>query len=275
MLSIASDYAAEAGNPEPNLRKIAEHGFTHLHWCHHWDSDFLYSSHEIAQIHNWLSELGLTLIDLHASKGQEKQYVSAREYERLSGVELVANRINMTADLGGDAIVLHPPKISDDPVESRSMWDSTWKSLDSLVPVAESRNIRIAFENLVAASFPIVEQIIAKYGNKYVGLCYDSGHGNIAASAGSKLENLIKLCNSIYAVHLHDNDATFDQHKIPFMGTIDWNLVMSVLANSSYKKPISMEISMKKSGYTDEDLFLNDSFAAGQKLTDMLFAKRG
>ena len=32
-----------------------------------------------------------------------------------------------------------------------------------------------------------------------------------------------KFKNRIFAVHLHDNDQSDDQHLLPFDGTIDWN----------------------------------------------------
>ena len=71
-LSVTSDYAADRGCPEPYLRRIAEAGFTHIHWCHQWNTDFLYSGWEIAQVEQWLKELGLTLLDLHAATARRR-----------------------------------------------------------------------------------------------------------------------------------------------------------------------------------------------------------
>ena len=65
-LSLTTDYATDTGNPEPYLKRIAEAGFSHVHWCHHWNTDFLYSPYEIAQIAEWLDDFGLRLLDLHA-----------------------------------------------------------------------------------------------------------------------------------------------------------------------------------------------------------------
>lgn len=104
MLSITSDYASGTGSPEPYLKRIAGAGFSHVHWCHHWHSDFIYSDHEIDQIARWMGEYGVKLNDLHASAGIEKFWISAREYERLAGVELVKNRIHMAARLSSDVI---------------------------------------------------------------------------------------------------------------------------------------------------------------------------
>lgn len=71
-LAITSDYVESTGCPEPYLRQITEAGFSHVHWCHHWNGDFVYSTHEVEQIASWLDEFGLQLLDLHASQGREK-----------------------------------------------------------------------------------------------------------------------------------------------------------------------------------------------------------
>ena len=94
-IALNTDILRSTGSPEPYLRLIAEAGFTHLHWCHQWNTDFLYSSHEIAQLKKWLKQYGLKLLDIHGSAGMEKVWFSPEEYRRKSGVELVLNRIVM------------------------------------------------------------------------------------------------------------------------------------------------------------------------------------
>ncbi len=100
-LSVTTDFFKSRGEPQSDLKAIAEAGFTDVHWCHQWNTDFLYSKWEIDQIGQWLQEYNLRLLDLHGSIGQEKSWSSPAEYERQSGLELVRNRIAMTAQLGG------------------------------------------------------------------------------------------------------------------------------------------------------------------------------
>ena len=47
-IAINTDILSSTGDPEMILRLIAEAGFTHLHWCHHWASDFAYCEYEWA-----------------------------------------------------------------------------------------------------------------------------------------------------------------------------------------------------------------------------------
>ena len=66
-VSIATDFNGSTGKPGKSMRQIAEAGFTHLHWCHQWCTDYLYSDSEIEQIGNWMKEFGLKLLDIHGS----------------------------------------------------------------------------------------------------------------------------------------------------------------------------------------------------------------
>jgi len=262
MLSITTDYAQDTGDPSPYLRRIAEAGFSHIHWCHQWNTDFLYSRWEIEQIQKWLDEYGLRLLDLHGSVGPEKNWASPEEYRRLAGVELVRNRIEMTARLAGDVVIMHVPADPDSaPVR---------RSLDELEPCARERNVRLALEN---GHFEAIGKLLSEYDPQYAGLCYDSGHGN--ARAGG-LDHLESLKGRLISVHLHDNDGTGDQHKPLFTGTVDWGRLARIMAESAYAKCASMELSMRNAGFEDEMEFLRKAFEAGTAFARMIEeARRG
>jgi sugar phosphate isomerase/epimerase len=268
MLSMTSDYAADTGCPGPYLQRIAEAGFTHVHWCHHWSTDFLYADSEMEQIARWFSEFGLGLTDLHASAGQEKGWASRREYERLAGVELVKNRIDMAARLGADVIILHLPASPDAPEARGAFWERVWQSLDALRRPAHEAGVRIALEN---GNFSNIEQVLVRYDDSYVGLCYDSGHGHLAPDGLDRLE---RLKGRLISIHLHDNDGLTDQHKIPFTGTIDWPRLIRIIAASAYTKWVSLETTTRHAGIADEADFLAQAHQAAGKLAEMIEAIR-
>jgi len=260
MLSITTDYANDTGNPSPYLKRIADAGFSHIHWCHHWNTDFLYSKWEIEQIGKWLKAYGLQLLDLHASAGNEKDWASSQEYQRLAGVELVKNRIEMTSYLSADVAIMHVPAAPDSvPVR---------KSLDVLEPFAKERNVRIAIEN---GNFEAISKLLSEYSPEYVGLCYDAGHGNMGADGLAHLE---ALKDRLISVHLHDNDGTSDQHKLPFSGTVDWERLARIMAESAYTKCVSMEVIMARMGIEDEGVFLAEAFETGTKFSKMIAKER-
>jgi sugar phosphate isomerase/epimerase len=255
-LSLTTDYAADTGDPSPCLRAIAEHGFTHVHWCHHWNTDFVYARPEVDQIKRWLDEYGLKVLDLHGSSGREKSWASPVEWARLAGVELVRNRIDMVSRLGGDVVIMHLPA---DPGSAPLM-----RSLDELRGYAVARGVCIALEN---GSFDAIEHVLSVHGPEYVGLCYDSGHGNHIPDG---LERLDAVKSRLISVHLHDNDGTEDLHNPLFSGTLDWIALARILSESAYKKPVSMEVTMGLSGIEDEEEFLMTAFRTGRQFTKMI-----
>ena len=266
-LSLTTDYAAGTGCPEPYLRRIAGAGFTHVHWCHQWNTDFAYDECEVRQIEAWLRELGLCLTDLHGSAGPEKNWCSTVEYERQAGVELVKNRVRMTHVLGGDVVIMHIPAEPQSATEAGPYWERLRRSLDEVEVEARRRGVRIALENLTCqGTFDTIETLLSLYGPEYLGLCYDAGHGNVTGDGLTRLEDLKER---LISVHLHDNDASGDQHLLPFGGTVEWGLLMRLIDESAYAKPLSFEVAIRGHADMAEADFLARAHQAGLRLERM------
>ena len=110
-----------------------------------------------------------------------------------------------------------------------------------------------------------------RFSADYVGLCYDSGHGNLEARG---LDDLERHKDRLISLHLHDNDGSSDQHKLPFTGTVDWKRLSGIIAASSYPKCMSFETTMRNMGTEDEAEFLAAAFEAGTRLADMVERNR-
>jgi sugar phosphate isomerase/epimerase len=261
---MCSDYAQSRGNAEPYLRKIAEAGFDGIQWIHQWNTDFIYTAPEVRQIEKWLKSFGLKMFDLHATDGVEKRWYSETEYEREGGVEIVRNRVEMTATLGGSVVVMHIPRLIP---ENHGMWQQLRRSIDELEGFCAKRKIRIAIENLFHDEFNGIIELMDNYAPDYLGICYDSGHGNMG---GGGLGHLAKLADRLIAVHLHDNNGFDDQHKPLFSGTIDWQRLASIIASSSYRGALTLETGIRNSGIADEALFLRQEHDAVMRLAAMI-----
>jgi sugar phosphate isomerase/epimerase len=217
-----------------------------------------------------MDQFGLSVLNLHASAGQEKVWGDLREYVRLSGVDLVMNRIQMAADLHSDVVILHLPN----PPEGQNSLDSEftsqcYRSMDTLIQFARSRNVRIALENMAWDDYLLLDALLTRYSPDVLGFCFDSGHANMGMNGLKELE---PRKERLMAVHLHDNDGKNDQHKIPLTGTIDWEHLMKIIAASPYRAGINLEVVISESGFSDESEFLKASLKAGQKLLDMVIA---
>ncbi|MDA3935344.1 MAG: sugar phosphate isomerase/epimerase [Actinomycetota bacterium] len=263
-LSMATDYAGATGNAEPALTRIAEAGFRHIQWIHHWRHDFIYTEPEIRHIEGLLRDLKLSLYDIHAPAGTEKNWYSTIEYQRLAGVEIIKNRVDMCSALGGSVIVAHTPGIHP---ANREGWIQLKKSLKELEAYCVERNIRIALENRNRDKFVGISELLLEFGPEFLGICYDSGHGNIG---GMGLKYLDLLKERLFSVHLHDNDGKTDQHRPIFTGTVDWKELAWIIRSSPYREFLTFETGMKRSGLHDEDVFLKSAHSEGLKLLAMI-----
>ena len=279
--SVNTDVENDKGYPFGVFRQIADAGFTHIHWGHQWNTDFIYTSPEIAEIKKHLKIFGLSLSDTHASSGVEKCWYSPVEYERLAGVELVKNRIFMTAVLGGDAVVLHPFVLY-----NRELLpvfrEQGLKSLGEIESFAGSCGVRIALENLFQAdasgikdseleNIDTLEYFFARFSSDYLGFCWDIGHSIILGE--KSFERCEKLAKERLAVmHLNDNRGDFDQHSAPFSWSDRWEWVAQTIASSPYPldKPVLIEVDVNKNPDYSLVEFLNVNFAAGEKFSRLV-----
>ena len=112
-----------------------------------------------------------------------------------------------------------------------------------------------------------IRELFSAYGKDFLGLCYDSGHGNIG---GKGIEHLASVKDRLISVHLHDNNGENDEHKPIFSATVDWPRLARIMAESSYDKCVSMESSMRNAGTEDEKVFLDLSFETGTRFARMI-----
>ena len=282
--AIATDYR-EDYDPGVCLERIAQAGFSHIHWCHHWSDDFLYSEPEIERIRRWMDTYGLKMNDCHGSAGREKVYYSFKEYERMAGVELIKNRIHFTERLGGNVLVMHlytPDNMMRVPDLRKKFWRQVFKSFDEIKDFCLQRNVGIAIENLryypCAEIDHIWDMLFERYDPVYIGLCYDSGHG--ATSDEDVLDLLEKHRDRILAIHLHDNDGYSDLH-MPLFSTnvVDWARLAGILADSAYNGAVTLEVSIESTRLhwrtlNDEIYFLKRSYQDAVKFGEMIKAGR-
>lgn len=276
-LAISTDFVKDSGSPEPYLKKISSAGFSYIHWCHEWCSDYLYSPSEMEEIGSWLKKYNLKLNDVHASQGQKSNYLSFNEDERVAGVKLIKNRIDLASKFDAGVIVLHmgiPNQYINSP-DIEKFYEQGFKSLDELKPYCKSKSVKIAIENMLGTPYNVqVEQfkrLFERYDSDFLGLCYDSGHANCTFdNKEESLKFLDIFKERLISVHLADNDCSGDLHMLPLTGTIDWEKLAKIIAKSSYKKCFTMEVLISTSGIADEDAFLKEAYKRGKAASQMV-----
>jgi sugar phosphate isomerase/epimerase len=281
MLAMTSDFHGESRNSvdiKNTLTRIAQTGFSHVHWCHEWTGSYLYSIHEMLQIKEWCDELGLKVKGVHASIGEKKSdlkdYASFNDYNRLAGVELVRNRVDLAYILNAETIVLHlimpwEQLEKEEGVLAKHM-QNVYRSFDELEPYCKNKRIRLCIENTDGSPgfiCGVYDGLFGRYSSDFLGFCFDTGHAILNCN-----ENLLvyaeRYNDRIFMIHAHDNCGKTDEHLIPFEGVFDWEGFAPLLAHSPYTMPFLLETAFRGSG--DDAPWLVRAFEVGNRLTDMV-----
>lgn len=138
-----------------------------------------------------------------------------------------------------------------------------------LIGRAERLGINIAIEN--QCDFEKTGRamaILERFDSPALGLCYDSGHGNVSKSQGLGREMLERFGHRLKALHLHDNDGTGDKHWLPFDGTIDWLSIMRTVADKGYRGATTLELGSAYQQLAPEE-FLARAYACASRLEEL------
>ncbi len=311
MLGFATDYAGEStsvAEMRNMLLDIADAGFSHIHWTHEWSGDYIYSVFEMIQIRAWMDEFGLRSKGLHATEGSSRKnvpgkfthrwtkqdrrdYTSENELNRLAGVELIKNRIDLAGYLGSSEIVLHMQLPYLQFIESeefkRRYYDQVFKSFDEINYYCRAKRVRVCIENLLGTpnEFQIeqFDKLFERYDPEFLGFCFDTGHANITGD--DPFEFLKRYSNRLFSLHLSDNHgirsekcwkdaaemSNSDEHLIPYEGLFDWDRFSELVAESPYELPIVLEVANRD---RENRQYLADCLAAGNKITDLILSYR-
>lgn len=129
--------------------------------------------------------------------------------------------------------------------------------IKKITDYAKEQNVKVAFENTKIRGY--LEYVLGNIKESHVGMCFDSGHFH--AHFNDKFDHEF-VKNRIFAVHLHDNDGTSDQHLLPFDGTLNWNLVKEKLTDCNYDGPITLELCYRNDYLNDN---VNNFYKEGYK----------
>ena len=77
-------------------------------------------------------------------------------------------------------------------------------------------------------------------GSDAVGACWDFGHANL--SHEPQAQSLRALGKRLKATHVSDNMGERDDHTLPFLGNIQWEMILPVLSEIGYQGDLTYEI---------------------------------
>lgn len=252
------DYFGYQNEMKETYKLIAKVGFdgVMLGWC-----DFPSNPEYTKRINvRYARESGLEVENLHApfsgcnaiwlDSGRGDEYLHA-----------VMSTVTDCAAFEVGAAIVHLSSGDEPPQTS----DTGMERLKRLVDYAERLNVDIAFENL--RRLEPLRRVFAEIDSERVKFCFDSGHHNWRTSG---IDVLGEFGSRLRVLHLHDNDKSADQHRLPFDGNINWPECMKKIAGTGYDGSISLEV--VNAGYeslTAEE-FLAQAYDRAKKLAELM-----
>lgn len=128
------------------------------------------------------------------------------------------------------AMVVHLPD-EDNPYNALGL-----DRIKRIAEKAEQLGVNVALENL--RNLTNVAYVLEQVDSPHIGFCYDCGH-HYRYYPG---EDLLSMYGSrLMALHLHDDGGQYNQHRLPFDGTIDWTTAMQNIAKTGYAGATAIE----------------------------------
>ena len=209
-----------------------------------------------------MADEGLSFMDAHAPFGSKLDLNCPVESFRPQAMLRQKLALQIAAEMGVKTITVHvgnEPHHPDYPVERQ--FDFIKRSLDELLPFAESLGIIICIEN-IWFQLNTPERLLAvkkEFPTDALGFCYDSGHANLMDKGRNNPDSnpfkawgnvppqfddhiLEKMLPHVVNCHLHDNNGIVDQHVNIGRGNIDWPHIVGLLKKAPRLQVIQSEV---------------------------------
>jgi sugar phosphate isomerase/epimerase len=254
---------------EETLPLIREGGFNILEICS-FPAHLDYHDHAaVSRAAQMADELGFEAYSFHAPFAEHIDISSLDVNIRRRAYEEILRAADAAAAFSVRYFVIHPGPENIDLEPSADRFERLRLAAEVLAQVAgHCRQVGIgcAIENklphLLFASIRDLLWILASMGQVPIGVCLDTGHGQLAGDLCSIIE---KLTAYLRMVHAHDNHGRGDDHQPPGTGSIDWYNVTGALAEADFHGAIILELA----GRLEIDQFFADARRARRHLREL------
>ena len=214
----------------------------------------------------------MQVLDVHGCHPKRRNLWSLDADGREAARELLIHRLEVTHQLGGDAMVYHVPAGGEATPEVVVHY---LEGLARVEPEARSRGIVLALENHYQAENDrrALSEAYERFKPDYLGFTLDPGHGLLSGN----LSWLLSHCmDRLTILHLNDNNGSEDRHWLPFdpEGLAPWDELVEAVARSPYLKPLQLEVSWDAEKHPTHELFLEEAYQSALNLTRQVEHRR-
>ena len=205
-----------------------------------------------AELAEWLADTRLQLHSVHApivEAMRQGQWVGSfstaagDESRRRAAVAEIEATLEIARTVPFRYLVVHlgmPAGQAVPPGDNQP--DAARRSIMEIVERAGRVGVKVALEvipNQLSGAASLTHLIEETLDDIDVGVCVDFGHAHLMGDVGEALE---QLSGHLWTTHVHDNHGRSDDHLVPFMGTIDWDLAMMELQKVGYDEVLMLEV---------------------------------
>ena len=209
------------------------------------------SIRELENLERSYAEAGVRIDSFHLPFTAQDDLTSFYETERRRAVDRTRTWLERIPALKVRVAVQHPGtnRYSVDIEGLDPYLRQLGRSLETLLPVAESNDVQFALENMLPGpdggrlgSRPRhFERFAAEFDHPYFGFCLDTGHALVSGGpegAGAFFE---AMASHLAAFHLADNAGDRDSHLAPGHGLVDWDQFFRQAARLDYRYGMCVE----------------------------------
>jgi len=238
----------------------------------------------LAEIQSTLASYGAIAHQAHAPFpiGKDAYRIPEENIE-----ELLYRSLDVCAELQIAQVVFHPIRIYDSTMEERI--EKNCEILRPYGEYAKKCGVKIAVENLFCQHKENRKKLTANacstglelaatvdaLGDGFVA-CLDVGHCGLAGQSAAEMIRILGK-KRLHALHVHDNDYFDDLHLPPYSGMMDWDSIITALAEIGYNDSFTFEVVGKPLNKIPEPLCLSslrNLFDIGTDFVQKIEAKK-
>ena len=191
---------------------------------------------------------GITVNQVHGPWRYPPRDLEAQD--RADRFASMSKSIRGASYLGCDKMVVHPlmPYGADSDENPEKMREINYEFFARLAEVGKEYGVVVCYENMPFRKLPITSykdvcDTVRMIDSKYFKVCLDVGH--CLTLSHSPADAVRYIGKDLYAMHVHDNDGTADQHLIPGQGIGDFRELTRALYEIGYEGVYSLETHIK------------------------------
>ena len=151
--------------------------------------------------------------------------------------------LDLAAEFGAKAVVVHAGVGAADPEERRRLLDQARRSLEVIGEQCVKAGKRVAVERLprmsLGNSVDELLQLLDGLDENVFGVCMDTNH--LMDRPHALPDEVRRLGHRLTATHLSDYDGVDEKHELPGTGVVDWGAFMAALADIGYSGGLTYE----------------------------------